>query len=56
MVEFTKAVLLALFVVFGSLGLAGCEEEGGFEQAGEEIDEAGEDVQDEMEDAGDDLD
>lgn len=46
-----KAVLLAVTFAFGAMGLAGCENEGGFEEAGEEVDEAGEEMQDQFEEA-----
>ena len=37
-------------------GLAGCENDGPLEEAGEEVDEGLEDLGDELEDIGDDID
>lgn len=48
-----SAAMLALAV---SLGTAGCENEGPFEDAGEEIDDAADEVGDEIEDLGDRID
>ena len=49
--------LLALVGIFALpfAGVAGCEEKGAFEEAGEDIDDAADDVGDNLEDAGDDM-
>ncbi|MFS8609519.1 MAG: hypothetical protein LOD94_16235 [Gammaproteobacteria bacterium] len=39
---------LAAFVAAGIVGLAGCESQGPFEEAGEEIDQAVDDVEDRL--------
>lgn len=52
--RFTRTVITALALGF-LLGLAGCEEEGPAEKAGERIDEAAEKAGDEMEEAGDEI-
>lgn len=51
-----RAAMLATLLGLGTLGLVGCEEQGPFEDAGEEVDEAGEEMQDEMEETGDEID
>lgn len=51
-----RALFLAMLFGLGTLGLVACDDQGPFEEAGEEIDEAGDDIQDEFEDARDDLD
>ena len=45
-----SALLAALFAV-GAIGMAGCESQGPFEEAGEEIDEGVDEVEDEVDDA-----
>jgi len=35
-----KSVWLVVLMTFATLGLAGCEKQGAFERAGEEVDEA----------------
>jgi hypothetical protein len=45
-----EALLLASFLGFGLAGIAGCETQGRFEEAGEEIDDAADDIGDEIED------
>lgn len=46
-----KAVLIAVLLGFGTLGLTACEEDGAFEEAGEEVDQAGEEMGDQFEEA-----
>ncbi len=43
-----KALIAGLFVVGGSNLLAGCEDDGPFEEAGESIDEAAEEIDEEI--------
>lgn len=51
-----RAVLMAMLLAFaGGTMLAGCEEQGPAEEAGEEIDEAAEEAGDEMEEAADEV-
>ena len=45
------AAWLVGMVAASVLGMAGCESQGPFEEAGEELDEAVEEVQDEVDDA-----
>lgn len=51
-----KTLLMVAMFGLGTLGLAGCDDDGAFENAGEEVDEAGENMQDQMDDAEDELD
>ncbi len=44
-----KTMLMVMFLAFGSVGLTGCEDDGAFEETGEEIDEAGDEMGDEFE-------
>ena len=46
-------LMLALMMALGSVTLAGCENQGPAEEAGENIDEAVEETGDEVEDASD---
>lgn len=48
--------LLCILGLFAFAGVAGCEEQGTFEERGEEIDEALDEGADDLEDAADDLD
>jgi hypothetical protein len=48
--DWIKTLSLAMVLALGGLGLAGCEDEGRFEDAGEEIDEAGEELEEGLED------
>jgi hypothetical protein len=50
-----EPLTLAVFLVVAAFGIAGCEPEGSFEQAGEEVDEAADQVGDALEDAGDEI-
>lgn len=45
--------LLTMLLGFGSLTLAGCESQGPFEEAGEEIDEGIDEVEQEVDDVRD---
>jgi hypothetical protein len=45
------AAWTAAFWIVAGLGVAGCESQGPFEEAGEEIDEAADEVEDEIDDA-----
>ncbi|MFO7954090.1 hypothetical protein [Thioalkalivibrio sp.] len=47
--------MLALMMALGSATLAGCDNQGPAEEAGEDIDEAMEDAGDSVEDAGDEM-
>ena len=51
-----KNGMLILLSCFAFMGLAACEEEGAFENTGENIDEGFEDTQEGLEDAGDEID
>jgi hypothetical protein len=44
----TEAALLAALLGLGTVGLAGCESQGPFEEAGEEIDEVADEIEDEL--------
>jgi hypothetical protein len=46
---------LAVPILLCLMGVCGCEDDRGFENAGEEIDEAVEEVGDEIEDAADEI-
>lgn len=49
-------LLTVLFLsLLGVFAVPGCEDEGPFEEAGEEIDDAGDDIDDAVEDAGDEI-
>ncbi|MBN1238520.1 MAG: hypothetical protein JXB36_08450 [Gammaproteobacteria bacterium] len=43
-----EALLLASLLGVGAGALAGCESQGPFEEAGEEIDEAADEIEDEL--------
>lgn len=45
-----EAVLLASLLGFSLAGISGCESQGPFEEAGEEIDDTVDDVEDEIDD------
>lgn len=49
------AILLALLMAFAAIGLAGCDDQGPAEEAGEQIDDAMEDAADSFDDAADEL-
>ncbi|MCC5859537.1 MAG: hypothetical protein JJT90_15370 [Ectothiorhodospiraceae bacterium] len=49
------AILLALLMGSGAISLAGCDDQGPAEEAGEQIDDAFEDAADSLEDAADEL-
>ncbi len=48
-------LMLALMMVLGSATLAGCDNQGPAEEAGENIDDAMDEAGDAMEDAGDEM-
>lgn len=50
-----RVALVALILGFTGGGLAGCEDEGPFEETGEEIDEAAEEAAEETEEAADEM-
>lgn len=51
-----RNALMMLVLTFGAVGLAGCDDDGAFEQAGEEIDEAGENMEDQVDELEDEVD
>ncbi len=51
----TWIFVLLMLLAFGTVGLAGCDDQGPAEEAGEEIDDTVEDIGDSIEDAGDDM-
>jgi hypothetical protein len=52
--KYLRSLLLVLSMLFGSFGLAGCDD-GPMENAGEEMDDAADDVEDGMDDLGDEV-
>lgn len=47
--ERLKALLIALLLGAGAIGATACEQEGPFEEAGEEVDEAADEAEDAFE-------
>jgi len=43
-----EKLLLAMLLGLGTVAFAGCESQGPFEEAGEEIDEAADEIEDEL--------
>jgi hypothetical protein len=54
-VKLNSGIAVAFALSLAMAGLAGCENEGPMERAGEKIDNAAEEAGDKMEDAGDKL-
>lgn len=53
--KYLRSLLLVLSMLFGSFGLAGCDNDGPMEDAGEQMDDAADDVEDGMDDLGDEV-
>ncbi|MEQ9452027.1 MAG: hypothetical protein RJQ07_10635 [Pseudomonadales bacterium] len=53
--KFLKTTTLAVLLAIGTLSMAGCEQDGPMEEAGEKLDRAADDVGNAAEDAGDEL-
>lgn len=54
--KISTLTIATLFAGLPLAGLAGCEREGPFERAGEDVDEVVDDAGDEMEEVGDEID
>ena len=50
-----SGMLLTMLMALGLAGIAGCEEQGPAEQAGERLDDAVSDARDRLEEAGDEI-
>lgn len=55
MTDSLKKLAILGLLAFPLAATVGCEEEGPFERAGENVDDAADDVGDEMEDAGEEI-
>jgi hypothetical protein len=53
--KISTLTISALFAGLPFVGLAGCEEEGPLEEAGEEVDEVFDEAEDDLEDVGEEI-